>query len=93
MQALMGSNSIKIINPSTKAVTGTIPNTSQASAILFQTKKLGNGSTISINLTLRTTGQYGKDRQFLKKDYFYGNFNMNKKDKYIRDTFSTTLFQ
>ena len=86
-----GSNSIKIINPSTKAVTGTIPNTSQASAVVFQTKKLGNGSTISINLTLRTTGQYGKDRQFLKKDYFYGNFNMNKKDKYIRDTFSTTV--
>jgi prepilin-type N-terminal cleavage/methylation domain-containing protein len=84
---------VLVINPSTRMVTSNLANssTSDVQALAFQTKKLGNGSTISINLTLRTTGQYGKDRQFLKKDYFYGNFNMNKNDKYMRDTFSTVV--
>ena len=46
---------------------------------------------ISINLTLRTKNQYGKDRQFKKQDYHGGNFKIDKTDKYKRDTFSTTV--
>jgi prepilin-type N-terminal cleavage/methylation domain-containing protein len=48
-------------------------------------------STVDINLTLRTKEKYGKSRQFLKKDYFNGNFNFNKNDQFFRDTFSTTV--
>jgi len=46
---------------------------------------------ITINLTLRTKNQYGKDRQFKKKDYHGGNFKIDKTDKYKRDTFSSTV--
>jgi len=46
---------------------------------------------ITINLTLRTKNQYGKDRQFKKKDYHSGNFKLDKTDKYKRDTFSSTV--
>ena len=57
----------------------------------FKTKKTGTTSVVSIDLTLRTKEGFGKSRQFLKKDYFSGNFNFNKNDKYLRDTFSTTV--
>jgi len=46
---------------------------------------------ISIDLTLRTKNQYGKDRQFKKQDYHGGNYKIDKTDKYKRDTFSTTV--
>jgi len=46
---------------------------------------------VAINLTLRTKNQYGKDRQFKKKDYHGGNFKLDKTDKYKRDTFSSTV--
>ena len=48
-------------------------------------------STVDITLTIRSKGKYGKSRQFLKKDYFNGNFNFNKNDQFFRDTFSTTV--
>ena len=48
-------------------------------------------STVDITLTIRSKGKYGKSRQFLKKDYFNGNFNFNKNDEFFRDTFSTTV--
>jgi prepilin-type N-terminal cleavage/methylation domain-containing protein len=46
---------------------------------------------VSINLTLRTKNQYGKDKQFKKKDYHVGNYKFDKTDKYKRDTFSSTV--
>jgi hypothetical protein len=46
---------------------------------------------ININLSLRTKNQYGKDRQFKKKDYHAGNYKLDKTDKYKRDTFSSTV--
>jgi hypothetical protein len=46
---------------------------------------------VSIIITLRTKNQYGKDRQFKKKDYHGGNFKLDKTDKYKRDTFSSTV--
>jgi len=46
---------------------------------------------VGIGLTLRTKNQYGKDRQFKKKDYHGGNFKIDKTDKYKRDTFSSTV--
>jgi hypothetical protein len=48
-------------------------------------------SLVEINLTLRTKNQYGKDRQFKKKDYHPGNYKLDKTDKYKRDTFSSTV--
>jgi hypothetical protein len=55
----------------------------------------GSGSGIPklvvISLTLRTKNQYGKDRQFKKKDYHAGNYKLDKTDKYKRDTFSSTV--
>jgi hypothetical protein len=48
-------------------------------------------SLVEINLTLRTKNQYGKDRQFKKKDYHAGNYKLDKTDKYKRDTFSSTV--
>lgn len=46
---------------------------------------------VAISLTLRTKNQYGKDRQFKKKDYYGGNFKIDKTDKYKHDVFSTTV--
>jgi hypothetical protein len=46
---------------------------------------------VGVELTLRTKNQYGKDRQFKKKDYHGGNFKIDKTDKYKRDTFSSTV--
>ena len=51
----------------------------------------GNEALVTINLTLRTRNPYGKDRQFKKKDYHAGNYNLDKTDKYKRDTFSSTV--
>jgi len=46
---------------------------------------------VNITLILRTKNQYGKDRQFKKKDYHAGNYKLDKTDKYKRDTFSSTV--
>ena len=51
----------------------------------------GNEALVTINLTLRTRNPYGKDRQFKKKDYHGGNYNLDKTDKYKRDAFSSTV--
>jgi prepilin-type N-terminal cleavage/methylation domain-containing protein len=48
-------------------------------------------STVNISLVLRTRNEYGKDRQFKKKDYHSGNFKFDKNDKYKRDTFSSKV--
>jgi len=48
--------------------------------------------SLGITLTLRAKEKYGKiNKQFLKKDYFSGNFNFTKNDLFKRDTFSTTV--
>jgi len=87
-----GGSGISVIDPSTRSIMSMIANTSNTHALAFQTKKLGNGASISIGLTLRTKNEYGKkNRQFLKKNYHSGNFNFSKNDLYQRDTFSTTV--
>ena len=48
-------------------------------------------SLVNIVLILRTKNEYGKDRQFKKKDYHSGNYKLDKTDKYKRDTFSSTV--
>ena len=57
----------------------------------IKTKKTGLESLVTINLTLRTKERYGKDRQFSKKDYHAGNFELSKSDNYKRDTFSSKV--
>ena len=55
-------------------------------------KSLEANSAVSINLTLRAKNEYGRiSKDFLKKDYFSGNFNIKKNDLFKRDTFSTTV--
>jgi hypothetical protein len=58
---------------------------------LVRKNSSNKGNLISLNLTLRTKNQYGKDRQFKKKDYHAGNYKLDKTDKYKRDTFSSTV--
>ena len=48
-------------------------------------------STVNISFVLRTRKEYGKNKQFKKKDYYDGNFKIDKTDKYKRDTFSSTV--
>jgi hypothetical protein len=57
----------------------------------FQTYVGQENALVEVNLTLRTKNQYGKDRQFKKKDYHAGNYKLDKTDKYKRDTFSSTV--
>jgi hypothetical protein len=59
--------------------------------LYFQTYVGQGNALVEVNLTLRTKNQYGKDRQFKKKDYHGGNFKIDKTDKYKRDTFSSTV--
>ena len=59
-------------------------------AVLVSKGETGTVKLVDINFTLRTKNQYGKDRQFKKKDYNVGNYNFDFNDQYIRDTFSTT---
>ena len=48
--------------------------------------------SLGINLTLRAKNEYGRiSKDFLKKDYFSGNFNFKKNDLFKRDTFSTVV--
>ena len=61
------------------------------SALATKTKRTGEESLVNINLTLRAKNEYGKNKQFKKKDYFDGNFKIDKTDKYKRDIFSTTV--
>jgi prepilin-type N-terminal cleavage/methylation domain-containing protein len=63
----------------------------EGDSMAFKNKRTGQESLVTINLTLRTKNQYGKDRQFKKKDYHAGNFKIDKTDKYKRDTFSSTV--
>ena len=66
-------------------------NSSSRSYGLVSESTIKTLSTVDITLTIRSKGKYGKSRQFLKKDYFNGNFNFNKNDQFFRDTFSTTV--
>ena len=89
-----GNNVIKIWDPSkatNQKQVGTISNTGPIDAMVFNILKTGQIAVVNIDLTLRTKGAYGQSRQFLKKEYFNGNFNFNKNDKYFRDTLSTTV--
>jgi len=88
---------IHIVSMKTKALIGTIkvPNNGQnyksKTYGLVQVDNTKASSLININLTLRTKNQYGKDRQFKKKDYHAGNYKLDKTDKYNRDTFASTV--
>jgi hypothetical protein len=82
---------IDIYNKITAQKIGYIPTKNRVYALTFINKNTGSESLVTINLTLRTKNQYGKDRQFKKKDYHAGNYKLDKTDKYKRDTFSSTV--
>jgi hypothetical protein len=81
-------------NPTTKKVKDLATFRNPSSPWKFMAvnhKKVGGENLITISLTLRTKNQYRKDRPFKKKDYHSGNFNLDKTDKYKRDTFTTSV--
>jgi len=82
---------VLIYNMTTKQLIGIIPLDDRTEHIALKNKRTGQESLVTINLTLRTKNQYGKDRQFKKKDYHAGNYKLDKTDKYKRDTFSSTV--
>ncbi len=88
-----GSRSVQVIDTATKTVKYSIRTgkTLHYPDLAIRTKRIGQESLVTINLTLRTKNQYGKDRVFKKKDYHGGNFKIDKTDKYKRDTFSSTV--
>ena len=59
--------------------------------MVFDIKKTGTTSVVSINLTIRTKEKYGKNRLVDKKAYHSGNFIFSKNDQYKRDTFSSSI--
>ena len=68
-----------------------IYDTGYVDSLAFKIKRTGQESLVTINLTLRAKNEYGKLRQFTKKDYHGGNFDFDKNDKYKRDTFSSSV--
>ena len=82
---------VYIFDPSTKKYTGQFDLGRNVGYFALRNQRTGQESLVTIDLTLRTKNQYGKDRQFKKKDYHGGNFKIDKTDKYKRDTFSTTV--
>jgi len=82
---------IRIYDTTKKKMVGQISTPDDETQIASRTSESGAGSLVTINLTLRTRNEYGKDRQFKKKDYHAGNYNLDKTDKYKRDTFSSTV--
>ena len=86
------NNSIQIYNVVTKKNIGGINATKRISALTTKINKTGAEALVSINLTLRAKNEYGRiSKDFLKKDYFSGNFNFKKNDLFKRDTFSTAV--
>ena len=61
------------------------------SALAFKIKRSGQESLVTINLTLRTRNPYGINKEFRKKDYHGGNFDIYKTDNFKRDTFSSKV--
>jgi WD40 repeat protein len=82
---------LQIWNVATKQLVSWFQLYSRAEHIAIKTTRTGQESLVTINLTLRTKSQYGKDRQFKKKDYHAGNYKLDKTDKYKRDPFSSTV--
>ena len=82
---------IRIYNPNTGAKVGSINTQNRVDALAFVSESIGNKWLVKINFTLRSRNPYGNNRQFKKKDYHAGNYNLDKTDKYKRDTFSSTV--
>ena len=88
---------IRTYNPATKTWSDAVYFRTNRGARLgvkelaIKTKRSGQESLVTINLTLRTRNEYGINREFKKKDYHAGNYNLDKTDKYKRDTFSSTV--
>jgi hypothetical protein len=57
----------------------------------YDNSNIKTSSTVNISFVLRTRNEYGKNKQFKKKDYHGGNFKFDKNDKYKRDIFSSTV--
>jgi hypothetical protein len=68
-----------------------IYDTGYVDSLAFKIKRTGQESLVTINLTLRAKNEYGKLRQFTKKDYHGGNYEIDKTDRFKRDTFSSSV--
>ncbi|ALE02654.1 prepilin-type N-terminal cleavage/methylation domain-containing protein [Candidatus Pseudothioglobus singularis] len=82
---------IRIFNPNTGALVGSIPTKNRTDALTFISESSGSKWLVSISLSLRSKGKYGKNRKFSKKDYHPGNYIINKNDDFFRDVFTSTV--
>lgn len=57
----------------------------------FQTYVGQENALVEVNLILRTKKQYGLSKNYQKKEYFGGNYKIDKTDGYKRDEFSTSV--
>ena len=91
-----GTNVISVIDVASSAVVSTITLGNikdNMHAMALKSNKSGSESLLTIHLTLRTKNAYGNvDKNFTKKDYHKGNFELDITDKYKRDTYTSTVF-
>ena len=81
---ILGRNSVILGTP--------IPGNIEIMADFVEDFQLINpNSTVEILLLLRTKGQYGNNRVFEPEEYHIGNFNSNRTDRFMRDTFTSTI--
>jgi len=86
------SKGVRIYNAQTGVLVGAISTKNNVDALAFVSETSGSKFLVTINLTLRAKNEYGRiSKDFLKKDYFSGNFNFKKNDLFKRDTFSTSV--
>lgn len=82
---------VKMLNFDSGYSGGVHKNSGIHAMLVSQGSNAGLSKLIVISLTLRGKNEYNKSRQFKKKNYYNGNFKIDKTDKYKRDTFSTTV--
>jgi len=82
---------IRAYDPSTKTQKFAINRGMGTTVLANKNKRTGQESLVNITLILRTKKQYGRTKQYKKKEYFSGNYKIDKTDGYKRDEFSTSV--
>jgi len=59
--------------------------------MLVATTSESPGFIVSIDLILRTKKEFGSAQPYKKKDYYEGNYDINKNDAYKRQEYSSTV--
>jgi len=86
-----GGSTIQIHDPTTNKLVGRITQTGRVAAIALKSKRTGQESLVTIDLILRTKKEFGFAQPYKKKDYYEGNYDINKNDAYKRQEYSSTV--